>query len=67
MQVLVRAPITLKDMHRTTAILAQAAGDVGDEFLKYLYVMALMHIEEETNVPTLPHSQSNAIRTVRRR
>ena len=55
MQVLVRAPITLKDMHRTTAILAQAAGDVGDEFLKYLYAMALRHIEEETNVRTLPH------------
>lgn len=56
-----RAPITAEDMHRRTAILAQAAGDAGDEFLKYLYAMALRHIEEETTAPRMPNRQSELL------
>lgn len=39
--------ITTDELHGRTAALARAAGEAGDDFLKYLYVMALRHIEEE--------------------
>lgn len=61
MPTLRRTSITAEDMHLRTAILEQDAGDVNDEFLKYLYAMALRHIEEETTVPRLPKDSANAI------
>jgi hypothetical protein len=38
--------LIVHDMLRTTAVLEKAASDAGDDFLQYLYAMALLHLEE---------------------
>lgn len=38
---------TIDNMHSRTAALAKDASADGDEFLAYLYTMALQHIEEK--------------------
>lgn len=48
MATLVPAHLTKNDLHGKTAMLAREAGELGDDFLKYLYIMALRHIEETT-------------------
>ena len=39
----------LNDLWRTTVILEQAASDSGDDFLQYIYGMAVLHLNERRN------------------
>lgn len=39
--------MSVADMHRRTSLLAEAAGSSGDDFLQYLYGLALAHLEEK--------------------
>ena len=43
-----KSPTLLKhDIRRTTVVLETAAHDIGDEFLQYLYGMAVLHLEQQ--------------------
>jgi hypothetical protein len=41
---------SLDSMHRRTVTLEKAAGDLGDDFLQYLYQLARIHIEERAGI-----------------
>lgn len=43
--------LDIGDMHRKTSALAAAADDAGDQFLHYLYGLALRHLEERAGTP----------------